>query len=658
MSKVMLNRLVPIWDRLCKSAQGAGCATSEDRRSFRTRARSEGLPYLSDGLAGLGRIFLDALRRGYVEGESFSQIRFALKEGSTLPVFLYSAWSKVFNDDGSGRGASFEMRDGIQTLASWDPPITACVAVSWLRQLTVVYSKMRLPYDSATVQEVYDRFRRNENSLAVVKGHLWMAGYATSIKFPYLGDQTQDLSCVLSNARRLISRILCNVDPRDITPRHGSGASACRTRPWERYNRILFDPDINAIWPYVEFTSAGISHSDQILSSDFINDTCPKMARGVFVPKDYRGPRLISCEPASSMYYQQGLMTLLVTHLEQHPQTSGFVNFTDQSINQRLARQGSQGQRKLATLDLKDASDLLSWDLVTLLWPDHWFRALRAVRSKVTEIAVPDKGTVRVPLRKHAPMGSAVCFPVMALTLWALIKAARFSKERTKVWIYGDDIVAASHDVAEIVKLLGHVDLKVNVDKSFYGPTPFRESCGKEYWNGTDVTPIYLRYDPTNNDTDIGSLCSFACNYALAKGPSSAYEITEIVQQLTGAPIRGVDERWQTIGWDSDVRRFPLLEDPFEPSFMGTWGITPRPHLLIGTISQCTLDTVKQRWNRDLLRREYRLRVPHPVNVGVKPVNWGYVLRSTLIGGDMGFTESAALAKRVRYKYSWVSIDW
>jgi hypothetical protein len=659
MSEVMLNRLVPLWNVLCQSAQREGCATPKDVEFLRNRTVSEGLPYLTTGLAGFGRTFLGSIRRGYVLREEVSASRHKPKVDSTLPLFLYDAWSKVFNDDGTGIGATFEsLPDGTLTLTSWDPPLQALVAVRWLRQLTVVFSKLRIPHDDASARTVFERFRANEDKLAQEKGRLWATQYALTTSVPHSRHGTQPLQEVLLNARRIVHKLLCNLDPREIEPRHGSGASACRTTPWERYDRILFDPEINAIWPYLEFVSAGKDHTDQILSSEFINNGYPKRARGVFVPKDYRGPRLISCEPASSMYYQQGLMTLLVEHLETAPQTSGFVNFTNQRINQDLARKGSS-ERKLATLDLKDASDLLSWDLIILLWPEHWLKALSAVRSKVTDIDVPGEGTMTVPLRKHAPMGSATCFPVMALTIWALIKAAHITT-KPEVWIYGDDIVVASKGAQSVCDMLEAVGLMVNRDKSFFGATPFRESCGKEYWCGGDVTPIYCRYNPDTADSETASLCSFAHNWVASKGSFAAINIVEYIHGITNAPIIGLAEDFmQYVEASSDASFHPLIGQLTESTIARRkFSEKLIPLVLFGPMFMCQRNTLKRRWNKNLQRFEFRVRSGRPLKQAVKPVTWGYVLRSSLIGGDLGFAESAPLAKRTVYKYSWVSIDW
>lgn len=667
MSEVVLNRLVPIWDCLAKSAQGDGCANSEDVESFRTRARSEGLPYLTDGLAGIGRVALASIRRGYVTKEELAEVRLKPKVGSTLPLFLYSCWSRIFTDEGLLRGGHFDDHDGVPTLTSCTPPVDAAVAVMWLRQLTVVFSKMQLPHNDDTVDRVAQRFVENERDMAAISGRLWRTRYAEETTFPYLGEGQQRLTDVLLRARRLLHRLLCNSDPRDILPRHGSGASANRVPPWDRYDRILFDPAINAIWPYLEYACSGKEHCSQILSADFITMGYPKIARGVFVPKDYRGPRFISCEPSSSMYYQQGVMTKLVNVAETDDQTSGFVNFTDQSINQTLAKKASI-DRKDATLDLKDASDRLHMDLVVLLWPDHWYHALSAVRSKVTEIVTP-QGTIKVPLRKHAPMGSATCFPVMALTLWALIKAAQFTTRKTRVYVYGDDIIVASRDAEQVCRLIDAVGLKVNRDKSFSGATPFRESCGKEYWSGFDVTPVYCRYNPCDNDSVSASLCSFVNNLTLTRGLFIHRDMVQLIHSMTGAPVIGRDE--------ITCRQELSCEAELPPALQDEWDILSRqkhkskilPLMIWGCHYQCMKHTLKSRRAMGLTnpgdkiqynfqKKLYRLRRPYPVRLGIRTTTWGYVLRSSLIGGDLGFADAAAVPNRVVYKYGWVALDW
>lgn len=653
MHKVIHNRLGPFWDQLCQQAQHNHCATDRDREVFEHRARCEGLPFLTDGLAGLGRLLLDGLRKGYITEGEVAQTRSTFQVGSTLPTFLYASWSKIFDDRGFGRGATFEWDAEIPRLVSWEPSYQTCAAVRWLRQLTTVFSKLRLPYAQDRVDQVAERFIANERYLADRSGLLLSSTYTQAVNLQ-LGDSTVPLATVLVKASRLISKVLCNCDPRDISPRHGSGASACRTRPWERYTNIEYHSELDAIWPYDQF--ALLSHSKEWDEEFRLKPEFRRQARGVFVPKDYRGPRFISCEPGSLMYYQQGMMTRLVPHIEHHPMTSGFVNFTDQSINQRLAITASR-TRELATLDLKDASDLLSWDLIKVLWPVHWLRALNAVRSRTTRLELNGSDVV-VPLRKHAPMGSAMCFPVMALTLWALIKAA--CPRRSPCWVYGDDIIVRCSDAPSVITVLTSVGLAVNADKSFVlRGSPFRESCGVEYFAGENVTPIYLRYDPTTRISEQSSIVSFANNLCERYDPVTMFDIVELAANATGAPIWDGTKTQLTCDDCNDLHLLPELRIIFGDTAPAR-GDSLRP-LLLHSYAHAGENQrrPRTRWNPRLHRREYLIRVPVARVARVNTSQSGYVLRALLINSQFfGLDCTHALAKRVQYKYRWVCLDW
>jgi hypothetical protein len=253
----------------------------------------------------------------------------------------------------------------------------------------------------------------------------------------------------------------------------------------------------------------------------------------------------------------------------------------------------------------------------------------------------------------------------MALTIWALIKSAHFSKGRARAWIYGDDIIVASKDATNVCDLLESVSLAVNRQKSFAGPTPFRESCGKEYWDGSDTTPIYCRYNPTDDDTATASLCSFANNLSQSRGITAGYDIVELVHRFTRAPIVGVPETSRQ-SWDisSDAYLLPDSGAMFRTDKKYADGNQPVPHLLFGCYAQCQRNTLRWKYaecpvkGHNYSKKLYRIRRPSPVDMKIQPESWGYVLRSSLIGGDLGFTGAVALAKRVKYKYGWVALDW
>jgi hypothetical protein len=65
---------------------------------------------------------------------------------------------------------------------------------------------------------------------------------------------------------------------------------------------------------------------------------------------------------------------------------------------------------------------------------------------------------------------------------------ARIAKD---VRIFGDDIIAPSDRVVDIIRSLEMLFLKVNTQKTHYHGF-FRESCGVRAYKGVDVTPSYI----------------------------------------------------------------------------------------------------------------------------------------------------------------------
>jgi len=60
------------------------------------------------------------------------------------------------------------------------------------------------------------------------------------------------------------------------------------------------------------------------------------------------------------------------------------------------------------------------------------------------------------------------------------------------VRVYGDDLIVPTDHVHTVVQTLSHFGAVVGLDKSFW-TGKFRESCGREYFNGTDVGIVRVR---------------------------------------------------------------------------------------------------------------------------------------------------------------------
>jgi hypothetical protein len=202
-------------------------------------------------------------------------------------------------------------------------------------------------------------------------------------------------------------------------------------------------------------------------------------------------------------YVQQSLKDYIVEKLEKHRFTKRSIRFSDQTVNQRLAHSCSI-DRSLATIDLKDASDRVHFELVRRVFKGSGIADyLDDARS--LHATLPD-GT-NVVLRKYASMGSALCFPVEAMIFYTLIQACMHSFDGIRpsgpsiqrfsslIDIYGDDIIIPVRYTDAVMAYLESYGLKVNKHKSFRNSL-FRESCGSDFFNGTSVLPIYAREIP------------------------------------------------------------------------------------------------------------------------------------------------------------------
>lgn len=223
-------------------------------------------------------------------------------------------------------------------------------------------------------------------------------------------------------------------------------------------------------------------------------ETGIEYCRPLAVPKQFDKPRIIGPEPVANHWLQQGLMKVLYRHIKRHPYLRNRLDLSDQKRNQHLACVGSY-TGMYATLDLSKASDSLSNELVDYLFCDlpHLLWLLQESRTRYALNPFDDK--VLIPLKKFCGMGSGVCFPIESLVFAAALESlvsAPPSPFRPVNWsVFGDDLIVPTSDYENVVTGLGRLGFSVNTSKSFHDY--FLESCGKMYYYGTDVTPLYFR---------------------------------------------------------------------------------------------------------------------------------------------------------------------
>ncbi|ACT66756.1 replicase [Qubevirus faecium] len=206
--------------------------------------------------------------------------------------------------------------------------------------------------------------------------------------------------------------------------------------------------------------------------------------KAVTVPKNSKTDRCIAIEPGWNMFFQLGVGAVLRDRLRLWQ-----IDLNDQSVNQRLARDASQLDH-LATVDLSAASDSISLRLVELLMPPAWFDLLTDLRSD--QGVLPD-GRV-VTYEKISSMGNGYTFELESLIFAALARSVceLLDLDQSTVSVYGDDIIIDSRAADVLMAVFEYVGFTPNRKKTFI-KGPFRESCGKHWHSGVDVTPFYIR---------------------------------------------------------------------------------------------------------------------------------------------------------------------
>lgn len=201
-------------------------------------------------------------------------------------------------------------------------------------------------------------------------------------------------------------------------------------------------------------------------------------AKLAFVPKNAKTYRSTCTEPGLNVLVQLGIGDAMDKRL-----AAFGIDIHNQAINQDRAREGSL-TGALATLDLSSASDTVAFETVWELLPLDW--AMLLTRARSSNVILPGGKIIRQ--EKFSSMGNGFTFPLETLIFWSL--AAACCPKDSDATVYGDDIVIPSGSVDLLVEVLTTFGFEVNLAKS-YSTGPFRESCGKDYYLGTDVRPYY-----------------------------------------------------------------------------------------------------------------------------------------------------------------------
>jgi len=534
-----------LWSKLAEEL-ASWCCTSATRdiKTVTTCIEHEGLSFLTITLPAFAKDFELALDRGFVAHDLFTGFRF--KGG--LPRFMGGYLELVFDRD-----------SGVLVDA---PSIDAILAV---RQLSLVYSKISIPCSDARVRKAMRGYIDCEND---VRRAMVRLGRGSRLDFSRI-------------SRLLYARAFAKVDREvyygKVVPRHGPGATADGLRGNGKLSQRSWPRRLEEVFSCSENLLPNWSFYDQLETVDIVEPGSETPVKVISVPKTQKTPRIIAMEPTCMQYMQQGLLAVILEALSEDDLLDSFLGFDDQTPNQRMA-ESSSADGSLATLDLSEASDRVAYDLVETMLADHPNFAIGVDACRSRTASVPGLG--EVSLSKFASMGSALCFPFEAMVFLTVVLigieeslSTTLTREslkplRGKVRIYGDDIVIPVEHVHSVLRSLETFGFVTNVRKSFWNGK-FRESCGKDYYDGCDVsvTKFRHRWPSSRRDAqEVISLVSFR-NHLYFSGFWRTCEflddrirklLREFPVVLPSSPVLG---RHSFLGYDTQ-RLGPYLHDP------------------------------------------------------------------------------------------------
>lgn len=507
------------------------CAAEVSRRDLMTiksRVESEGLSFLTITLPNFCRDFEKSLEQGFVDPSLFRSFR---KSGA-IPAFLQGMLGRIFNSE-TGRINDYET-----DLGSARPPVVVASIVCSIRQICLVYKKIKLNCTPARQRAAMEGFIANERSFSL---------------FP-LPKEDDELFRSVSSV--LWDNIIRGLRVDMLVPRHGPGQTAERISGNRKYSWRFWHHRLEPYFPLLDSAypaSCGEIgfKSEELELVTMVHSDDEQPVRVTPVPKTLKGPRIIAIEPCCMQYAQQAISRELVRLLESSRRTRGHINFSDQSVNGSLALMSSSSGQ-LATIDLSDASDRVPVGYALGMFrsnPDLK-DAIEACRSKTAEM--PDGRLVH--LRKFASMGSALCFPIEAMYFYTICVVAllRFHNLPVShanadlvcrdVYIYGDDILVPAVAAASVLDWLRKYNCKPNDHKTFYRGK-FRESCGVDAYDGQVVTPVYLNRERPKNRQQVKEILSrlAAANHFQRRGYTQAAhllfeQVERVIGRLPGVP--------------------------------------------------------------------------------------------------------------------------
>lgn len=477
---VLLTKVIRESGDLC------GIDTAQDVKTVLRRVEHEGESFMTITLPTFFKDLQQALDRGYIASDLFRPFS---QGKSKLPNFLGGFLRLVF-DEGDGR--ILDTADCLE----------AANSIRSMFQITGLLKKVELECSPKRVKAALDRYIEND---AFVLSH------RDNVTAEMRDDIVKMGWWLFGDVFHTVNR---EIDLEELRPIHGPGATADKLSGNRKYEPKLqsWPARLETVFPQGRYGYSSYSIYQEEVEAGNAVPGAEIPVKVITVPKTLSTPRIIAEEPTVMQYAQQGLSDSFSRAINSNP-IGRIMSWESQIPNQVLALQGSYpmcyttSRRNthvgFATLDLSDASDLVDSSLVQDLFRGYPLlrEAVMAMRSTHANV----NGKV-IKLAKYASMGSALCFPIESIIftiivfigiqkVYPTVRPSQLLKEFDGlVRVYGDDIVVPVRAAQSVVQTLEAYGLRVNSTKSFWTGM-YRESCGKEYFAGFDVTIAKVKHE-------------------------------------------------------------------------------------------------------------------------------------------------------------------
>lgn len=418
-----------------------------------------------------------------------------MKNSSTLHNTIFGAMCRAVGSDYANDIEKQYREGGLNAISAYRPNPSAYSTPHSFRDDYLIYSylsKFELSQDKEKLEkEAVVQFKETESRMLSVNRHLRTGSASRGVE-GIISDARRKISSILGYGRPLCDSFNMNEFAERVD--WGPGATATLVSEVSTLDKKILEPQLSVTRRAIRYALAYLCYDTNFVSArlGFQAERATLLPsefnvieydRFTTVPKSWKSRRAIAIQPTMNLFLQKSVGSMIRKRLLRCG-----IDLDDQSRNQNLACRAYF--EHYATIDLAKASDSVSTELVRLLLPDDWFQVMNDLRTHQTKI-----DDEVLTLNKFSAMGNGFTFELESLIFyalsWAVVRDESDDRE-SEIAVYGDDIIVSSKHALRLIDVLSYCGFETNVDKTFVSG-PFYESCGKHFFQGADVSPIFQK---------------------------------------------------------------------------------------------------------------------------------------------------------------------